>query len=169
MFKTSELEELFKENYDALCMFSMHYVEGFEAAEDIVMDSFSKLYEKVSAGEKIVSPKLYLYQMTKNASIDYIRKKKDSNRVELESVCLETDDWDETVDRSEREARLWREIDRLPPVRKKVLLMSKRDGMKHEEIAKVLGISVKTVESHIYKAYNALRAKAKNIYAMLFL
>lgn len=75
MFKTSELEELFKENYDALCMFSMHYVEGFEAAEDIVMDSFSKLYEKVSAGEKIVSSKLYLYQMTKNASIDYVRKK----------------------------------------------------------------------------------------------
>lgn len=75
MFKTSELEELFKENYDALCMFSMHYVEGFEAAEDIVMDSFSKLYEKVSAGEKTVSPKLYLYQMTKNASIDYVRKK----------------------------------------------------------------------------------------------
>lgn len=75
MFKTSELEELFKENYDALCMFSMHYVEGFEAAEDIVMDSFSKLYEKVSAGEKIVFPKLYLYQMTKNASIDYVRKK----------------------------------------------------------------------------------------------
>lgn len=75
MFKTSELEELFKENYDALCMFSMHYVEGFEAAEDIVMDSFSKLYEKVSAGEKIVSPKLYLYLMTKNASIDYVRKK----------------------------------------------------------------------------------------------
>mgnify|MGYP002605999586 FL=1 len=75
MFKTSELEELFKENYDALCMFSMHYVEGFEAAEDIVMDSFSKFYEKVSAGEKIVFPKLYLYQMTKNASIDYIRKK----------------------------------------------------------------------------------------------
>ncbi len=75
MFKTSELEELFKENYDALCMFSMHYVEGFEAAEDIVMDSFSKFYEKVPAGEKIVSPKLYLYQMTKNASIDYIRKK----------------------------------------------------------------------------------------------
>ena len=75
MFKTSELEELFKENYDALCMFSMHYVEGFEAAEDIVMDSFSKLYEKVSAGEKIVSPELYLYQMTKNASIDYVRKK----------------------------------------------------------------------------------------------
>lgn len=75
MFKTSELEELFRENYDALCMFSMHYVEGFEAAEDIVMDSFSKLYEKVSAGEKIVSPKLYLYQMTKNASIDYVRKK----------------------------------------------------------------------------------------------
>lgn len=56
-------------------MFSMHYVEGFEAAEDIVMDSFSKLYEKVSAGEKIVSPKLYLYKMTKNASIDYVRKK----------------------------------------------------------------------------------------------
>lgn len=90
MFKTSELEELFKENYDALCMFSMHYVEGFEAAEDIVMDSFSKFYEKVSAGEKIVFPKLYLYQMTKNASIDYVRKKLNLSSIvwRVPSGCL---------------------------------------------------------------------------------
>lgn len=40
MFKTSELEELFKENYDALCMFSMHYVEGFEAARTLSWTAF---------------------------------------------------------------------------------------------------------------------------------
>ncbi len=85
MFKTSELEELFKENYDALCMFSMHYVEGFEAAEDIVMDSFSKLYEKVSAGEKIVSPQAV--SLSDDQECQYRLRPQE---VEFESYSLES-------------------------------------------------------------------------------
>lgn len=167
MYQKYKLESLFKSNYDALCMYSMHYVNDIETAEDIVMDCFLKFYEKRDSGQEILSPKQYLYRMTKNASIDFVRES--SVEIDIDNVAETLENIDGTIDRSEREARLWNAIDQLPPVRKKVLLMSKRDGMKHEEIAKALGISVKTVESHIYKAYKTLRGKAKDIYVMLFL
>lgn len=46
--------------------------------------------------------------------------------------------------------------------------MSKRDGMHNDEISESLGISVRTVEAHLYKAYKTLRGKAKDIYFMIF-
>lgn len=80
-----------------------------------------------------------------------------------------SEDIEDLAERSGREARLWKAIDSLPPVRREVLLMSKRDGMHNNEISQSLGISVRTVEAHLYKAYKALRGKAKEIYTMIFL
>ena len=51
---------------------------------------------------------------------------------------------------------------------RQVFLMSKRDGMRQKDIAQTLGISVKTVEAHIAKAYERLRQKTHDIYLMLF-
>lgn len=67
---SDEIEDLFKDNYDALCMFSMHYVGDIYTAEDVVMDSFLKLSEKIKDGEEIIAKKHYLYQIVRNESID---------------------------------------------------------------------------------------------------
>ena len=78
------------------------------------------------------------------------------------------DNIDDIREICEREARLWKQIDKLPPACKNILLMCKRDNMKYQEIADKLGISVKTVEAQIGKAYSILRNKAKEIYMYLF-
>ena len=78
------------------------------------------------------------------------------------------DDHDELVEQSEREARLWEEIDRLPKACREVLLLSKREGLKNREVADRLGISIKTVEAQLTKAYKTLRGKAGKIYMMFF-
>lgn len=49
-------------------------------------------------------------------------------------------------------------IDRLPPVRKKVFMLSRLQGLSNKEIAGDLSISVKTVEDHISKATRFLRS-----------
>lgn len=162
----SQIEELFRTYYRALCLYAVHYVEDIDIAEDIVMECFLKYTEKTGHGEKIVSPKSYLFQMVRNASLDDTGK--GQRRIAIEhaaDVAYQEDEW---MERSEREARLWAEIDHLPTACRTVLLMSKRDGMKYVEIADRLGISVKTVEAHIYKAYTTLRGKAKAIYVMFF-
>ena len=163
---SDKIEDLFKDNYDALCVFSMHYVGDIYTAEDVVMDSFLKLSEKIKDGEEIIAKKHYLYQIVRNESIDVAHYK--SIKTEIDDSAIHSEDIDDWSELSEREAKLWKAIDSLPQIRREVLLMSKRDGMKNVEIASSLNISVRTVESHLYKAYRALRGKAHEIYVMIF-
>ena len=75
---------------------------------------------------------------------------------------------EERIIRSERDARLWTAIDHLPTERKKIFLLSKRDGLTYQEIATELGISIKTVEHQISKALKTLRETAIKIYTFFF-
>ena len=166
MSDRNKIERLFKSNWDALCMFSLHFVGDMGTAEDVVMDCFLKLSERIEHGDEILTPKHYLYQMVRNGSLDKARHV--GQTVQLTETSRTSEDLDDVSERSVREARLWTAIDSLPPVRREVLLMSKRDGIHNDEISQTLGISVKTVEAHLYKAYKTLRGKAKEIYLLVF-
>lgn len=176
MSTTPDIEPLFRAHYRALCPFALHYVGDVAAAEDIVMDCFVRLVERAADGETVVCTKSYLYQMVRNASVDYLRQKGTATStvgaVPLDAVIDVADTTAEEEqllqERSEREARLWAAIDRLPKACRNVLLMSKRDGLKNREIAEALGISIKTVEAQLTKAYATLRGKAREIYMMFF-
>lgn len=166
MSDTKKIERLFKDNWDALCMFSLHYVGDMDTAEDIVMNCFLKLSERMGQGDVILTPKQYLYRMARNESLD--KASHVGETVQLSEASKSSEDIEEVAEHSERESKLWKAIDSLPPVRREVLLMSKRDGMHNDEISQSLGISVRTVEAHLYKAYKSLRGKAKEIYLMMF-
>lgn len=184
MSQSIDIEALFRAHYRALCLFALHYVGDVAVAEDVVMDCFVRLYERASfhsAGgaedrsEPVLCTKSYLYQMVRNASVDYLRRgamAAAEGALPLESIgdVADTSAEEEQAlqERSEREARLWAAIDRLPQACRNVLLMSKRDGMKNREIAETLGISLKTVEAQLTKAYSTLRGKAREIYMFFF-
>ena len=53
-------------------------------------------------------------------------------------------------------------IDNLPPKCKEVFKMSKLQGYKYTEIAKMHGISIKTVENHMGKAFSYIRKELKD-------
>lgn len=163
----SLIEDLFRMYYEQLCMYCMHYVRDMSQAEDIVMDGFLKLDETLKNGAEIVSLKSYIYSVCRNKCIDVVRKKSMVNTI-YEIPEFITDD-ENLQEQCACEVRMWKALDSLPPACRNVFLMSKRDGMKYKEIALVLGISVKTVEAQITKAYKILRGKAKLIYTFLFL
>lgn len=186
MSQTPDIETLFRAHYRALCLFALHYVGDVAVAEDVVMDCFVRLYERATSpaavgigGERpepVLCTKSYLYQMVRNASIDYLRRKTAEGAPDaalpLDAVPDVADTTHEEQqllqERSDREARLWKAIDALPQACRNILLLSKRDGLKNREIAETLGLSVKTVEAQLTKAYASLRGKAREIY-MLFL
>lgn len=57
MSDTDKIERLFKDNWDALCMFSLHYVGDMDTAEDVVMDCFLKELCKEMASPQALLPK----------------------------------------------------------------------------------------------------------------
>lgn len=164
---TQEFEQYFKSLYKPLCLFALRYTGQVDDAEDIVQQAFADVWDKNRAGNAIGNLKAYLYQAVRNRSLSFASRPMPT---EVAGQLPDVEDTSEEEDilRSERDARLWNAIDRLPPERKKIFLLSKRDGLKYQEIAEELHLSVKTVENQMGKALKALRETAIRIYMFFF-
>lgn len=166
--RLKSMDDAFRLYYRPLCLYALHYLNDPEDAEDTVQDCFAALWERMNNGRIVSDLRAYLYSMTRNHCID--RLKKDSA---IDSNVTPTDLADEISDeeceeRSFIEARLWTAIDSLPERCREALLLSKRDGLKYEEIAKRQGVSVNTVKNQISKALKALKEGGRKIYMFFF-
>ena len=161
-------EDLFRFNYRPLCMYALHYLQDTDLAEDIVQESFTTLWEKIGQGFPIINRRTYLYMTVRNRCLDHLRRKgfpTESLRPHDSYGIIDENDAEE---RSVIEANLWTAIDSLPEKCRQVFLMSKRDGMKYEEIAQELGLSVNTVRNQISKALKVLKEGVHKLYTFFF-
>jgi len=138
-----------------------------EDAEDIVQQAFADIWEKNKEDISIVNMKSYLFQTVKNRSLNLIAKSSLLQTVD-EYPDIQDMTEEEAVASAEQDARLWEAIDHLPTERKRIFLLSKRDGLKYQEIANQLHISVKTVENQMGKALKSLRETVVRIYLFFF-
>ena len=158
-----DIKELFLRYYRPLCLYALHYLQDADAVEDIVQESFTAFWQKSAGPEEIGSPGSYLYRMVRNRCIDALRRQdRDGGRLRPEDLSGEITD-EQAVERSAVEARLWEAVERLPRARRELLLMSKRDGLSYEQIARDRGLSVNTVRNQISRALKALRAESERI------
>ena len=153
---TDTFKENFRMYYRPLCLFVLHYLHDIDNAEDTVQDCFAELWERKDSGMEISDIKSYLYSMVRNRCIDIV--KKDSlidNNVQpsdLEGIISEE----------------WTAIDSLPEKCREVFLLAKRDGMKYEEIAVRMNISVNTVKNQMNKALKNLKEGIRKVYMFFF-
>ena len=149
-------------------MYGARFLGEADAVEDVVQGAFVSLWERQEAGSAVDSPKAYLYRMVHNRCIDVIRRGARKTEVSIDQLTYDVPD-EEVVDRSFVWARLWTAIDRLPEKRREILLLSKRDGLSHAEIARRMGISESTVHNQLTKALQTLRSGADQIFFKMFL
>ncbi|MCH5318359.1 MAG: sigma-70 family RNA polymerase sigma factor [Paramuribaculum sp.] len=145
-------------------MYALRLVNDAPTAEDIVSEAFTKAWIRVEEGECIENFPAYMYRSVRNECISFLREKKEM--IGLENIP-EIDD--ETVDTSERDAKIWRAIDNLPEKCREIFLLSKRDGLSNQEIADELGISLKTVKNQMTKAFSRLREALSSGHKPFFL
>lgn len=162
-----EFEQNFKLHYKPLCLFAIRYTGDQMNAEDIVQQAFADVWEKIQGGTIIENLKAYLYRAVRNRSLTFVSNSYDTTTTD-EFPEIEDMSEEERIHCAERDARLWEAIDRLPSKRKNIFLLSKRDGLKYQEIARELNLSVKTVENQMGKALKTLRETAIRIYTFFF-
>ena len=161
-------DDLFRYNYRPLCMYALHYLQDVDLSEDIVQESYAALWEKLQEGVHVLNRKSYLYMMVRNRCLDHLRKK----GIPTESLkpydTYGIIDDDDAQERSQTEAKLWTAIDSLPEKCREVFILSKRDGLKYEEIAEELNLSVNTVRNQISKALKVLKEGVHKLYTFFF-
>ena len=154
-------ELLFHRHYDRLCRHVRGQFPGSHRAEEIVNDVFLKLWrqgERVAITSNFSS---YVKTAVRNQSIDYLRRvrRRAAISCELDSE-LDSDYHDPFVQLagSEMAHRIEVAIAQLPPRGKEVFLLSRDEGLKYREIAEQLGVSIKTVETHMRRSLIQLRS-----------
>lgn len=152
--------------YRQLCLYALHFTGNAEEAEDVVQETFASLWDKREQIESIRSVKSYLYTAVRNNCLTRIRDAKPTTSLDIlpDEQFAEEDQ----IKRAEMEARIWKMIDELPERRREIFLMAKRDGISYKEIAEQTGLSVKTVENHVFRAMQSLRNKDFKAYLFFF-
>ena len=156
-------EALFRAHYRPLCAFARQYVKDPDQAEDLVQDLFFRLWQEREKVQVTVSIKAYLFTSVRNRCLNAL-----AGQGRLRALDENRDDrlQEETVTEEERTHRLARvhaAIEALPEERGKVFKLSRYEGLKYQEIADRLGISVKTVENQMGKALKTLREDLKDL------
>jgi RNA polymerase sigma-70 factor (ECF subfamily) len=149
-----KIERVFKEYYKELCFISLHYVNNLTEAEDVVQELFVTILSKNKAGE-IQNFEAYLRRAVRNASLRYLEKQKRTIPIANEVFNIKDENIsEEEIKEIDREAELYRHINKLPDACKKVFLLCAIDGLKYQEAADKLEISVNTVKTQVKKRIN---------------
>lgn len=160
---STEIGTLYKRYFRQLCLYALHYVGDLDESKDIVQECFASLIKNNPA---LSNPKVYLYNSVRNRCIDLLRSRKKERIAPMDDLSYISDE--EAQRRSEIEVQLWEAVDSLPPKRRELLLLNKRDGLKYSDIARLKGLSENTVRNQIFRAIESLRNNSKKILNFLF-
>jgi RNA polymerase sigma-70 factor (family 1) len=158
--------QLFRSEYARLFRFSLQYVERAEAAEEIVNDIFVKLWRYRSHLHTIKNPESYLFIGVKNQSLNYIKqysRYKVSSADDLLTQLAHTETPQQTMEWKELQFKMNQVIAQLPDQCRTIFKLVKEEGMKPQQAAKILNLSVRTVETQIYRAMKRLHAVVAEI------
>ena len=135
-------------------------VKEEEIAEELSQDLFIKVWQKRKEIDPEKSFKSFLYTIAHNLVYDYLRKvardKQLLNRLMANAVdyYMHTE---EAFQAKETQKVLTEAIEKLPPQGKQVFTLCKLEGKSYEEVSRLMGITVATVNSHMVKSSRFVR------------
>jgi len=160
----SAFERLFKKYYADLCDFSAAMVRNREAAEDIVQAAFAGIWTRHGSWSPAIGPRAYLFRACRNAAIDHLRHLQLKARAEWlvadvvrSAAAAGQVRPDASVEADELRAQLFEAVDSLPERRRLVVILRWQHQLTNAEIAEILGITGRGVETQFSRALVSLR------------
>lgn len=158
--KRKNFERFFLLNYPKVKAFAFKILQSESDAEDLAQDVFVKLWSCPDIWDNQEVADGYVYTMARNCIYNFL-KHKSVGRGYQEQMAYSTELVEESVEHEmyAKEINLLVKLalENMPEQRRAVFVMSRRDGMSHQEIAEKLNLSVRTVEHHVYLALKELK------------
>jgi len=130
-------------------------------AQDIAQNAFVRIQPSMDDG-RAREPRLLLFAIARRLALNEIRRRRNQQIDGQGSAAIDdllsAEPSVERVVAARQELAQFEEILlRIPPGCRQVFLLRKVENLNHDEIARRLGISTKTVENHMTRAYRLLR------------
>ena len=164
-------QHVFQQHYLKLLNYAARLV-GDEEAEDVVQDVFVELWRRrdtVVMGNQILA---FLYRSVHSKAMNWLKHQAVANNYsaamlqvyacKLQYYQPEHSEVLQRLESQELRSEIQQAIQELPEKRREVFCLSCLQGRKNKEIAEALGISLRTVESHMYQALKFLRERLKH-------
>ena len=158
------LEEMFLKHYQEWCLLAFSYVGDLDDSKDVVQSIFIKLLQK-EFNEPIKDLRKYINTSVRNESLKKI--KNNQRTFSINNYSNEVPSYENELIRLEISKKLFEEIDALPNQNKKVFELCVLEGVKYENAAEIMGISVNTVKYHLKNTFKILRINLKDLYLLM--
>jgi len=153
-----------------------YFLDNMEDAEDLSQEVMLEILRSISKYSNHGTLKSWIYRITVNRSLDHLRRQKRRNifqrigsimqisengtKKNIEEVAI----IDTGSEIDEKRKLLENAINTLPENQKTALILSKYEDLSYKEIAEIMGLSVSSVESLIFRAKKNLQQKLVNYY-----
>lgn len=163
------LKDFFNVYYPLLTIYASKYIDDINVCEDIIQDVFISFWMKKKSFPNVLAVKSFLYISVRNACLDYLKHTKVVEKFRIHSLARDENSesvMDEII-RKEAYSEIYGEINKLPEMGKKVLLLAIKENS-NEEIAEILNIAITTVKTHKARAYKIMRKNLKELFLLFF-
>lgn len=165
-----DFNQIYEAHKDLVYNLAFQYVQQAEEAEEIMQDVFLRINEKQHTFREEATLKTWIYRITVNRSIDYLRSKKRKDLLRSLFLLhkkqeLEQHNWYHpgfSMEQQEKVAAIFKIVNSLPPQQKNALLLVKMEGLSMKECASVLNTTEKAIESLLSRAKFTLKNKLSN-------
>lgn len=160
------LSILIKKYLNPIYFFIYGYLKNIQDSEDVVSDTFLKLYKNIKKFNKDKKFKTWIFEIAKNTALDYLKKKKNITFSELEkyedfnfeeSIEDESALQNEIFENNINSNILKNKIDKLDFKYREVLILYYFSELNFREISELLNESINTVKSKYRRALIILK------------
>jgi len=160
-------DEIYFEHYKMVFNLALHYVQNIEDAEEITQDVFVKVFDNLHTFKKQSSLKTWVYRITINQSLDFIKGKKAQKSNFLSSIFSINDSNFKFqpsnfnhpgIELEQKEAcqKIFEAINQLSDNQKTALILLKIEDKSQAETAEIMNLNIKALESLFQRAKNNL-------------
>lgn len=163
---------LFRKYYPNLLFYATRLV-GDEEAEDVVQDVFVELWKRKDSMEIGEQIQAFLYRAVYTRSLNVLKHRniqseyasivEEINRKRAEFYQPDNNEAIRRIEDRELRREIYGAINELPDKCQETFKLSYLHDMKNKEIAELLGVSLRTVEAHMYKALKYLRSRLEHL------
>lgn len=144
-------------------------VQDMQEAEDVAQEVFIQVYRSISTFRGDARLTTWIYRIAITKALDWQRKKKLRRAVNTVASWVGLGEPENEpvhfyhpgiqLEEKEKAAMLFKAIQLLPENQRVCLLLLKTEGLSYEEVAEILQVSIKAVESLMHRARENLRKK----------
>ncbi|MDA3800086.1 MAG: RNA polymerase sigma factor [Kiritimatiellae bacterium] len=160
-----DMRQIIRAYESCLLRYAQRFVNDHNSAEDVVQDTFIKLFRSWSSiKDRATNLKSWLYRVAHNQAVDLIRKEQNYRKAmenHGEDLLNKEDNSSDEARKQKKKELVLKQVDKLSPAEKEVLLLRLEEELSYKEISEITNRAVGNVGKLLHRAVGKITRELK--------